>query len=106
VPLSIPVMIQGGSLDLTTPFSDQRRLYDLLVAPRFLVEIADAGHSNFGTWCHTPFDDCVLTATPVAELHARMLSPARGFLGRYVARDLRWETLLVSAPGAALESER
>ncbi len=99
-------MVMGGGLDTTAPFEENQRLvFSLLVPPRFLVEIEQAGHSNFANHCQLAFADCVPGDTPIHELHRLVVRHARGFLGSFAARDIRWETLLVPVPGAVLEAD-
>jgi predicted dienelactone hydrolase len=101
LPLPVPTMVQGGTADTTTPYGpNQVALYQALAPPRFLVGIEGAGHGAFS--------DCPACggALPRDEAHALVLRYALGFLGRYVARDRRWASLLEPAPGVLFTQER
>jgi predicted dienelactone hydrolase len=84
LPLPIPTMVQGASLDTTTPFIQQQQLFDRLTTPRLLVEILGEGHSAF---------------TDAAPARTRALV----ILGTYLAGDARWDALLEAADGAILD---
>lgn len=96
LPLSVPIMIQGGEFDTTTPFLlDQVPLYNQMVATRFLVEILGGGHGSFTDFCSAP-----------AVCDFGLINHyAFGFLGRYVASDRRWASLISAQPGAVLTAD-
>lgn len=101
LPLPVPVMLQVGENDATTPpETDARPLYEALAPPRFLVELLGAGHPVFEDSCATP-----LPGVCPEDGHARVARFALGFLGRYVAGDLRWEALLAPAPGVSWSAD-
>ncbi len=101
LPLSVPVMLQVGENDTTTPLiTDALPLYDELAAPRFLVELLGAGHPVFADFCATPIPDLC-----PADGHALVARFALGFLGRYVADDLRWDALVTEVPGVVLTAD-
>lgn len=103
LPLAIPVMVQGASLDETTPFEvDQRPLFERLVAPRYLVEIFGTGHFAFGD---APCASCGADVLPQERAHALAQRFGFAFLGRYVAGDRRWENLLAPASGASFTAD-
>ncbi|MDJ0787195.1 MAG: hypothetical protein QNK05_10350 [Myxococcota bacterium] len=96
LPLSVPIMIQGGEIDTVTPFAtDQIPVFDLSERPRFLVELLGTGHAAFSNFCFAP------------ELCPEGLvrQYAYGFLGRYVAADRRWASLIAPAPGVVLTAD-
>lgn len=49
--ITVPVMIQAGELDLTTPYADALSIYDLMTAPRSLLTVRDGGHFTFSDMC-------------------------------------------------------
>jgi hypothetical protein len=67
-----------------------------------MATIAQTAHSNFATLCQTPYTDCVPGSEPVEASHARIRRVVRGFLGRYLSADVRWEALLAAGDGVAL----
>jgi predicted dienelactone hydrolase len=95
LPLPIPSLVQGGSLDATTPFlEDQAPLFPLMLAPRFLVEILQGDHGTFSDFC---------SGTACQPDLVRQYG--FGFLGRYVAADRRWASLLEESPGTILTAD-
>jgi predicted dienelactone hydrolase len=104
-------MIQGGTLDTFAPFlTSQVPAYDALTPPRFLLEIHNTGHFAFADLC-TPFfglggPDCAASALTQEQAHAIVLPYSLGFLGRYLAGDLRWDQLLHGQDGVELREER
>jgi len=114
--LPIPTMIMGGSFEsilqapappsTDTPFeAHNQAYYELLEAPRFLVEILRTGHFAFS-------DGCVANCNPPnterltqEEAHAIVNPFALGFLGTYLARDTRWRALITPDPEVALSSD-
>lgn len=103
LPLPVPALLVAGELDTTAPPAITKFfIYDGLVAPRFMATLASTAHSNFATQCQTPYGDCVPGSEPVATLHARIRRVVRGFLGRHLAGDVRWESLLAAGDGVAL----
>ncbi len=96
LPLAVPIMIQGGEVDTTTPFlTDQMPVFDKSAAPRFLVEILGAGHAAFSNFCPA------LPSCP----DALVTTYGFGFLGRYVAADRRWASLIEPLAGAVLTAD-
>ena len=101
LPLPVPVMLQVGERDTTTPLAtDARPLYDRLAPPRYLVELLGAGHPVFEDICAAPFPDLC-----PADGHALVARFSLGFLGRYVADDLRWDALVTPTPGVVLTAD-
>ena len=49
--ITVPVMLQAGELDSTTPLSDAVSIYDRLTPPRSLLTVLDAGHFTFSDMC-------------------------------------------------------
>ena len=49
--ITIPVMIQAGALDATTPLADAESIYDRMTAPRSLLTLSTAGHFTFSDMC-------------------------------------------------------
>ncbi len=49
--LTIPVMIQAGELDMTTPLSDAESIYTRMNAPRSMLNVLGAGHFTFSDLC-------------------------------------------------------
>lgn len=49
--LTIPVMIQAGELDMTTPLEDAESIYTRMNAPRSMLTVLDAGHFSFSDMC-------------------------------------------------------
>src|SRR5262245_31738683 len=56
--VSVPALVVGGSIDVTTPFAEeQQRPFDLLPAGAAVVglaELTDAGHFTFSDYCEVP----------------------------------------------------
>ena len=94
LPLAVPVLVQGGALDTTTPFeTHQRPLFEALTAPRMLLEILAADHGGF-------------TRFAPPEIRALVERYAYAFFGVYLARDRRHDADLVPVPGVALTADR
>lgn len=94
LPLPVPAMVQGGSLDTTTPFeSHQRPLYQALAPPRFLLEILAADHGGF-------------TRFAPPEIRALVERYAYAFFGAYLARDRRHDADLGPVTGVRLAADR
>lgn len=49
--ITVPVMIQAGELDMTTPLADAESIYERLTAPRSLLTVRGAGHFTFSDMC-------------------------------------------------------
>lgn len=93
-----PTMIQVGTLD--SLLADARLGYDLLAAPRMLVEIERMTHSPFSDFCL----ECTAVSLPLADAHAYALRFAVPFLLEHVAADSRFAAFL--DPGATPEGAR
>ncbi len=86
-----PTMIQVGTLDGL--LADARLGYDLLSAPRMLVEIERMTHSPFSDFCL----ECTPTSLTVEQAHLFALRFAIPFLLETVAQDARFSAFLVPA---------
>ena len=49
--ITVPVMIQAGELDMTTPLADAESIHTRMTAPRSLLTVLDAGHFSFSDMC-------------------------------------------------------
>jgi len=49
--ITIPVMIQAGELDMTTPLADAESIFSRLTAPRSMLTVSGAGHFSFSDMC-------------------------------------------------------
>lgn len=49
--ITIPVMIQAGTADLTTPLEGAEDIYSRMTAPRSMMTINEAGHFTFSDMC-------------------------------------------------------
>ncbi len=49
--LTIPVMIQAGEVDATTPLADAESIFTKMNAPRSMLTVNDAGHFTFSDMC-------------------------------------------------------
>jgi predicted dienelactone hydrolase len=89
--VAMPTMIQGGTLDQTTPFeAEQRAPFEALPSPAWLVAIDKAGHFTFSDMCllvqtiglsNPAFQDgCGPDNVPYPEAHALIDGYATAFL--------------------------
>ncbi len=99
-----PMMLQGGDLDTITPFAPtSQRAYDLLGAPRYLVEILNTGHFGFSDICVPP---CGLPGMLTQnEAHRAALRYGVPFLLKWVAGDSRFDAFLAPAPGVVFTAD-
>ncbi len=49
--IDVPVMIQAGGLDMTTPLADAESIWTLMTSPRSLLTVHEAGHFSFSDMC-------------------------------------------------------
>lgn len=49
--ITIPLMLQAGEVDETTPLADAEGIYGRMTAPRSMLTVADAGHFTFSDMC-------------------------------------------------------
>ena len=98
--ITIPMMIQGGTLDSRTPFTQTAvPAFDLLEPPRYLVEIRDTGHYAFSDICVTSPECGTPETLTQPEAHWSVLRYAVPFLYRHVAGSDRFPSHLTT--GAA-----
>ncbi len=94
--VAMPVMIQGGTADQTTPFAvEQQAPFAELPSPAYLVGIEKAGHFTFSNMCDLvatigltapEFDDgCGPSNIPSDAAHAIANTYATAFFQSYVA---------------------
>lgn len=96
--ITIPMMIQGGTLDTRTPFSETAvPAFDLLGPPRYLVEILETGHYAFSDLCVTSPECGTAETLTQTEAHWSVLRHALPFLMRHVAGDDRFQSHLTTA---------
>jgi len=96
--ITIPMMIQGGTVDSRTPFADTAvPAFALLGPPRFLVEIQETGHYAFSDLCVTSPQCGTPETLTQTEAHWSVLRYAVPFLLQYVAGDERPAPLLAAA---------
>jgi len=107
--IRVPMMVQGGSLDSVTPFADNTQAtYDLLSAPKYLLEIENTGHLAFSDGCFFTLSDCGPGTLSQDEAHLYVLRYAVPFLLHWIAGDPRFDAFLdpsATPPGALLTSE-
>jgi len=117
--VAVPVMIQAGLADRTTPFPDEAAApYAALSSPTCLLAIDGAGHFTFSDMCELldmvglsveQFDDgCSQDNVPPDEAHAVIVSYATAFFQVFVAGDDRYRPFLRGAdlpPGDWLMSK-
>ncbi len=107
--VAVPTMIQGGTLDQTTPFAEEAAApYASLPSPAMLLAIDGAGHFTFSDMCALvetigltgdEFDDgCGEQNIDPAAAHALADRYATAFLQVHVAGDATFATWL--DPGA------
>ena len=96
--IDIPVMIQAGDIDETTPFDEEARPpFDELQVEAHLLSIAGAGHFTFSDMCYLveeigvevgAIDDgCSEQNIPYADAHEIINLYATAFFKQYVAGD-------------------
>lgn len=96
--IAIPVMIQAGTTDRTTPFEAEAVLpFDQLKSEAYLLGIEDAGHFTFSDLCtlveeiglsiEQIEDGCADDNIPFAEAHRIINRSATSFFKVFVARD-------------------
>ena len=96
--ISIPMMVQDGSVDTVTPFdANARATYDLLAPPKVLVDILDTGHFAFSDGCFPGLPDCSPGTLSQAQAHLYVLRYAIPFLLHRVAGDDRFDAFLAPA---------
>lgn len=49
--ITVPVMLQAGEVDMTTPLADAESIYTRMTAPRSMLTVLDAGHFTFSDMC-------------------------------------------------------
>lgn len=49
--IEVPVMLQAGAVDMTTPLADAESIFERLGAPRSLLTVSTAGHFTFSDMC-------------------------------------------------------
>ncbi len=49
--IDVPVMLQAGGLDMTTPLADAESIFERLTPPRSLLTLGAAGHFTFSDMC-------------------------------------------------------
>lgn len=95
--IGVPMMIQGGELDLTTPFAtNAKAAYDLLPSPRQLVEILDTGHQAFSDVCFSFLPGCGPDNLTQAEAHLYVLRYAVPFVLQRIAGEHRFDAFLAA----------
>jgi len=106
--IDIPMMIQAGTIDAVLSFEgNARAAYDLLRAPRYLLEIQNTGHYAFSDVC-AGSTDCAPGTLTQDEAHLYVLRYAVPYLLRWVAGDPRFDAFLapgVAAPGSILTAD-
>lgn len=96
--IGIPVMIQAGTADRTTPFESEARLpFDELQSEAYLLSIEDAGHFTFSDLCtlvdaiglsiEQIEDGCGEDNIPFVEAHRIVNRAATSFFKVFVAHD-------------------
>ena len=104
--IDVPMMVQDGEVDTLTPFTTNAlATYNLLRAPKALLEIFDAGHFAFSDGCFQGFSDCGPNTLTQDQAHLYVLRYAVPFVLHYVAGDNRFDAFLspaVTPPGAQL----
>jgi len=107
--IAIPMMVQDGEVDTLAPFTtNSLATYDLLHAPRYLLEILDAGHFAFSDGCFPGFSDCGPNTLTQDEAHLYVLRYAVPYVLHWLAGDARFDTFLdpaVVPPGAVLTAD-
>jgi predicted dienelactone hydrolase len=105
--LTVPSLSILGQVDSVVSNDRIRAAYARSSAPKWLVEIADAGHYAFSNFCF-PASDCNPPVTLTqAEAHDAVLRYAVPFLQVHVRGDPAWSPLLVAPPSPtfAVQSE-
>jgi dienelactone hydrolase len=105
--LAIPSMNMLGQIDTVVNLPAIRTAYADALPPKFLAEIANAGHYAFSNGCF-PSPDCSPPVTLTQpEAHDRVLRYALPFLEVYLAADERFRPFLAppAGPGYAFQSE-
>jgi predicted dienelactone hydrolase len=109
VPVGIPVMVQGGTLDRVAPLETHAlREYDTLGPPRYLLEIERTGHYAFSDDCYPGFPCQVAGALTQDEAHRYVLRYAVPFLLHWVARNDRFDAFLAprsASPGVLFTAD-
>jgi predicted dienelactone hydrolase len=106
--LSIPSLTMLGQIDSVVDNDAIRAAYAASDAPKYLVEIKNAGHYAFSDNCF-PSSDCAPPATLTQdEAHDAVRRWILGFLKVYLAGDPSYEPFLANAnvPAVVFEAER
>lgn len=104
--LTMPSLTMFGTLDTYVAIPAIRAAYTRALAPKFLVEIQNAGHFAFSNGCF-PSPDCNPTTTLTqAEANAAVQRWVLGFLEVYLAGDASYVPFLTppAPPGFVLTS--
>ncbi len=104
-PLTIPSLTMLGQIDSVVSDDAIRSAYSAASAPKYLVEIANAGHFAFSDKCF-PGPDCNPPATLTQdEAHDAVRRWVLPFVEVYLAGDMRFSPFLAptSAPGFVLQ---
>src|SRR5439155_27036947 len=105
--LTIPSLNMFGQIDSLVNLPAIRIAYANALPPKYLVEIANAGHYAFSNGCF-PGPDCAPPATLTQpEAHDAVLRWILPFLKVYLAEDPSFEPFLVppASPGFVFQAE-
>jgi dienelactone hydrolase len=105
--LSIPSLTMLGQIDSVVSLPAIRNAYAAALPPKFLTEIADAGHFAFSNGCF-PGPDCNPPTTLTQdEAHQRVLRYALPFLKVYLAGDEAFRPFLAppAGPGYVFDAQ-
>jgi predicted dienelactone hydrolase len=107
--IDIPMMLQDGDIDSLTPIeANAAPAFQLLKAPRYLVEILHTGHYAFSDLC-VPSQECGQPDTLTQEqAHWAVLRYGVPFLLHYVAGNGQFDAFLAAAatpPGIILTAD-
>ena len=108
-----PLLLVGGSVDHTTPFSEQMAAYAAASAPEGLLEILGAGHLDYTALCEVPAlvsivdDGCDPATLDPARVRAITGWLVLRWLRRYMDGDLAVDPELaeVSVEGLGIAAE-
>lgn len=104
--LAIPSLTMLGQIDSVVNNNNIRTAYTNALPPKYLVEIANAGHYAFSDFCF-PSPDCNPPVTLTqAEAHDAVLRWVLPFLKRHLVGDVGFAPFFSAAPpGVAFLSE-
>jgi dienelactone hydrolase len=105
--LDIPSLTMLGQIDSVVNVPAIRTAYAAALPPKFLVEIADAGHFAFSGLCFASPDCAPPVTLTQTEAHQRVLRYAVPFLKVYLAGDESFRPFLAppAGPGYVFQAE-